>query len=94
LSMDESTALPRPRTPRPYPVKDVGDWELAQVKWFNRLRGFGFLSRGEGTPDIFVHLPTIQLAGFAELRPGNLVQVRWGHGPKGPTAAELRPHWA
>jgi hypothetical protein len=30
--------------------------ERAQVKWFNRLRGFGFLTCGEGTPDIFVHM--------------------------------------
>ena len=30
--------------------------ERAQVKWFTRPRGFGFLTRGEGAPDIFVHI--------------------------------------
>ena len=61
------------------------------VKWFNRVRGFGFLTRGEGTPDVFVHMETLRRFGFTELRPGQMVQVRWGHGYKGCMAAELRP---
>jgi 'Cold-shock' DNA-binding domain len=36
-------------------VAPTSGLERAQVKWFNRLRGFGFLTRGEGTLDIFVH---------------------------------------
>jgi len=61
------------------------------VKWFNRVRGFGFLTRGEGTPDVFVHMETLRRFGFTELRPGQMVMVRWGHGSKGCMAAELRP---
>ena len=56
-----------------------------------RPRGFGFVTRGEGTPDIFVHMETLRRFGFTELRPGQIVQVRWGHGSKGCMAAELRP---
>jgi len=94
LSMDESTAvhpaqMPPPRTH--VTVTPTSGLERAQVKWFNRLRGFGFLTRGEGTPDIFVHMETLRRFGFTELRPQQMVQVRWGMGVKGCMAAELRP---
>jgi cold shock protein len=97
LSMDESTAvhpaqMPPPRTH--VTVAASSGLERAQVKWFNRLRGFGFLTRGEGTPDIFVHMETLRRFGLAELRPGQFVLVRYGHGPKGLMAAEVRPEGA
>jgi cold shock protein len=94
LSMDESTAvhptqMPPARTH--VTVAPTSGLERAQVKWFNRLRGFGFLTRGEGTPDIFVHMETLRRYGLAELRPGQVVLVRYGPGPKGLMAAEVRP---
>src|SRR5438093_12575748 len=97
LSIDDSTAvhpaqLAPPRTH--VSVTPTSGLERAQVKWFNRLRGFGFLSRGEGTPDIFVHMETLRRYGIAELRPGQFVLVRFGPGPKGLMAAEVRPEGA
>jgi CspA family cold shock protein len=94
LSMDETTAvhptqMPPARTH--VTVAPTSGLERAQVKWFNRLRGFGFLTRGEGTPDIFVHMETLRRYGLAELRPGQTVLVRFGPGPKGLMAAEVRP---
>lgn len=94
LSMDESTAvhpaqMPPPRTH--VTVTPTSGLERAQVKWFNRLRGFGFLTRGDGTEDIFVHMETLRRYGIAELRPGQTVLVRFGPGPKGMMAAEVRP---
>jgi cold shock protein len=94
LSMDESTAvhpaqMPPPRTH--VTVTPTSGLERAIVKWFNRLRGFGFLTRGEGTPDIFVHMETLRRYGITELRPGQSVLVRFGPGPKGMMATEVRP---
>ena len=94
ISMDESAAIHPAQMPPPrthVTVTPTSGLERAQVKWFNRLRGFGFLTRGEGTPDIFVHMETLRRFGLTELRPGQFVLVRFGPGPKGMMAAEVHP---
>jgi cold shock protein len=94
LSMDTSTAvhpqeLPSQRTH--VTVRAESGLERALVKWFNRTKGFGFLTRGEGTEDIFIHMETLRQFGIAELRPGQVVLVRFGRGEKGLMAAEIHP---
>lgn len=93
LSLDSSTAVHPAQLPSRTHVNVVptSGLERAEVKWFNRLRGFGFVTLGPGKPDIFVHMETLRRFGLAELKPGQTVLVRYGDGPKGLMASEIFP---
>jgi CspA family cold shock protein len=92
LAVDLSTAIhPVERKSRAHnTVAPSSSWIRAKVKWFNRARGFGFVSEGEGKPDIFVHMETLRKTAISELQPDTWVYVRFGEGPKGNMAAEVR----
>jgi CspA family cold shock protein len=101
LSIDLSTALPQqPRSSIPSSERadrkaladEAGEFEPVEVKWFNRVRGYGFVKRPEeaGGDDVFVHMETVRSAHIGELEPGQSLEARVAKTSKGLTAVELR----
>ncbi|HSG25900.1 MAG TPA: cold-shock protein [Anaerolineales bacterium] len=58
------------------------------VKWFDNVKGFGFIER-EGGKDVFVHHSAIQSDGFRKLEEGQRVEFIVTEGQKGPQAQEV-----
>lgn len=90
IDIDESTATAIAPAAPALSQTPAGEFERAEVKWFNRAKGYGFLTRGDGTADIFVHMETVRNSGLGELMQGQRVKVSFGEGPKGLLAVELR----
>lgn len=60
-----------------------------KVKWFNNAKGFGFIGREDGQPDVFVHYSAIQSDGYKSLQEGDDVEFEIGQGSKGPQAENV-----
>jgi len=101
ISIDLSSALPQqPRSSIPPSERAdrkaladaAGEFEPVEVKWFNRVRGYGFLKRPDesGGEDVFVHMETVRTAHLPELQPGQVLEARIAPSSKGLTAVEVR----
>jgi len=101
VSIDTSTALPQPmrssipmseRADRKALSDSAGEFESVEVKWFNRVRGYGFVKRPDelGGEDVFVHMETVRISHLPELQPGQHLEARIAPSGKGLTAVELR----
>jgi CspA family cold shock protein len=97
LSVDVSTASQEePRRPRPerpaYPSSADRPTveETGTVKWYNAMKGFGFVGSDRGGKDIFVHASALERSGIIGLADGQRVAVDVADGQKGPEAVSLR----
>jgi CspA family cold shock protein len=60
------------------------------VKWFSNEKGFGFIERGNGEADVFVHFSAIDGEGYKSLTEGQRVSFEVVQGDKGLQAANVQ----
>ena len=58
------------------------------VKWFNDVKGFGFITPDDGGKDLFVHSSGVR---SGSLNDGQEVEYEVGQGQKGPCANNVVP---
>ncbi len=77
----------------PVPLMDgalAGALEPARVKWFDRVKGFGFVNIYGRSEDVFLHMETLRQYGYGEVLAGDVLAVRVTAGPRGPMVYEVR----
>lgn len=67
----------------------MSDREMGTVKWFNNARGYGFITRGDESEDIFVHYRNIRGDGYKSLAEGQAVEFQLLEGDKGLQAEDV-----
>ncbi len=60
------------------------------VKWFSRVKGYGFIAPEDGGKEIFVHFSGIEGEGYRNLEEGQKVTYVVEETPKGPQAVSVR----
>ena len=89
------THFARPSKTPPFFEEERRNWGAyverlkGTVKWFNNAKGYGFLGRDDGSPDVFVHYSAITTEGYKSLQEGDKVEFEIVQGQKGPQAANV-----
>jgi CspA family cold shock protein len=78
-----------PQPPPPGP-EAAGPLEPARVKWFDRVKGFGFVNIFGRPEDVFLHMETLRQYGYGEVVAGDVLAVRVTAGQRGPMVYEVR----
>ena len=52
----------------------TGEKATGTVKFFNAMKGFGFIQRDDGQPDAFVHISAVERAGMSTLNEGDRLE--------------------
>jgi len=61
---------------------------IGTVKWYNPIKGFGFIAPEDGSPDVFVHISAVERSGLGSLNEGQRVSFEAQRNPKnGKTSA-------
>ncbi len=68
----------------------MAEREKGTVKWFNAVKGYGFIERDSGG-DVFVHHSDIVAEGYRSLDEGQRVEFIVVTADKGPRAQEVAP---
>ena len=61
-----------------------------KVKWFNNVKGYGFIQADEHKEDLFAHYSAIQMDGYRTLKAGQNVSFDLAEGPKGMHAINIK----
>ena len=61
---------------------------VGTVKWFNPVKGYGFIAPEDGSKDAFVHISAVEQAGLSSLREGQKVEFELVPGRDGKSSAE------
>ncbi len=59
-----------------------------KVKWFNQVKGYGFIQPEDGSRDAFVHISAVERAGLSTLNEGQKVSFELVPGRNGKMSAE------
>ena len=65
--------------------------EAARVKWFDKVKGFGFANVFGKPEDVFLHVEVLRRSGFCEVAPGEAIALRVAEGSRGRLAVQAAP---